>query len=402
MLQDLRFALRTLRRSPGASLAMILSLSLVLGANGAIFSAVQAVMLRPPPFADPDQLVVIYQAEPARGLARGLVSYPELRDWQDLGRSFEAVAGVSPRKFNLPLADAIEPVQGEVVSPGYFALLGVHPLHGRLFASEGDPEGTVCLLGHGLWQRRFGTDPGTVGKQVRLGSLSATVIGILPESFGGLHGDSEVWVPLTARSLLLRGDLLSSRGSQWLTVVGRLRGGTTRSRAEAEVSSLMRRLDEAHGGRPGERRAALVPIRDEVFRPEVRRSVAVLMAAVVLVLLTACANLTTLLLARANARRREIAVRLALGASRRRLIGQFFTESLLMTFLGGVAGLVVASWGIEVLSAFRPPSLQRVELALDPAVLSFTLGLSLVTGILLGLLPAVQSSRPDLNRALKA
>ncbi|HSL83173.1 MAG TPA: ABC transporter permease [Thermoanaerobaculia bacterium] len=391
-----------MRRNPGFTLGISLSLALAIGVNSTVFAGIRSILFERLPLESADRLVVVYQVDPEKDLRRGLASYPQYLDWVRSSRSFDGLAALGARRVNLTGDDRVLPVQAELVSPSYFSVLGVEAAHGRLFSEQGTGDASpVCLLSHRLWRSRFGGDPGALGATLRVGFGVFTVVGVLPEEFGGLHGDADLWVPLELQASLMPENLLQRRGSHWLTVVGRLAGGQTVEGAETEMRSLYRTLAELEGLREPDRTVRIVPLGEDLFGPAMKRSASVLLAAVTAVLLIACANLTSLLLARALARRKEIAVRLAVGATRSRLVRLLLAESVLLGAFGGTASLVVAFWGIELLRVLRPVQVQHLELTIDPGILAYTVALSLATGLVLGLLPALQASKPTLVRELK-
>jgi predicted permease len=391
-----------LRKNPGFTLGIALSLALAIGVNSAVFAGIRSILFGRLPLPSPERLVVLHQVDPEKGLRQGLSSYPQFLDWARASRSFEGLAALSARRLNLIEKDGVQPVQAELVSESYFSVLGVRPEQGRLFSGE-DPGGAteVCVLSHDLWRSRFGADPEALGRNLRIGFGLFTVVGVLPEGFRGLRGNADLWIPLTLQGRVMPEDLLRRRGSHWLTVVGRLAPGRSVAAAEVEMRSLYRHLAEQEGLQEPDRTMRVVPLSEELFGPAMKRSASVLLAAVTSVLLIACANLTSLMLARALARRREIAVRLAVGASRSRLIRLLLAESVLLASAGGAASLVVAFWAIELLRAMRPAQVRHLELSMDSGVLVYTLVLSLATGLALGLLPALQASRPSLLADLK-
>lgn len=404
MLKDLSFALRTLRRSPGFTLVVVVSLALAIGVNSAIFAGVQSILLGQLPFDEPSRLVVIYEADPSKNLSRGLVSYPQFEDWTETSESFDDLAAVAASRVSLGDGESAEPVVAELVSERYFQTLGIAPRRGRLFDGQGAGGGgaQAVLLSRGLWHRRFAADPQAIGRDLRLEFSVFTVAGVLPSGFNGLHDDADLWVPLEHQRSLMQDDLLDRRGSRWLTVVGRLAAGVELEAARHEMRALFRGQKEAEGIDDPGRTIRVVPLREDLIGPVAERSAAVLFAAVTFILLIACANLASLVLTRILRRRREIAVRLALGATRGRLVRLLLTETLVLGALGGLVSLAVSSWGIEALRAVSPPQLPRFDPSLDPVVLAYTLGISLAAGGVLGLLPALHASRSAVAEELKA
>ncbi|MCM2255664.1 MAG: ABC transporter permease [Vicinamibacteria bacterium] len=397
LLTDVRHALRSLRRAPGFALTAIVAIGLGLGANTAVFTAVQAFLLRALPFPAPEQLVFVYQTHPARGIERDVTSIPNFEDWRRESKSFTAMAGVDTRRMALAGASgssALEPQALTVatVSANYFDLLGVGPTMGRGFAAGEDagehPE--VIVLSDALWRARFGADPGVIGRTVRIDERPVTVIGIAPPAFTW-PADSEAWVPLTASP-----EDRQQRGALFLPVVARLAPGVTLEAARADMrrvgGELARRFPRANEGWT----ADVFPLHAELVR-DYRAALLVLMGAVALILLIACANVANLLLARAASRARELGTRSALGATRGRLVRQLLTESLVLATAGSALGLALGAAGLEALRAFAPVPLPPwVELRPDASVVAFCAGLTALTTLGFGLFPALFASRTPL------
>jgi predicted permease len=407
IVQDLRYGVRTLLKSRGFTAVSVLVLALGIGANTAIFSVVNAVLLRPLPYRDADRLVVLWgDGESSR--ERSVVSYPDLEDWRAQTQTLEHLTAYNQSRSLIRGEGEPEMIYGADVSASLFELLGVRPALGRAFTREEDRPGAepVILLSHNLWKRRFNSDPGIVGRQIRVGGgggahrrVGATVVGVLPEGF--------TFPPQSGRTDYLRpiatvlDKRTQMRGSYSLPVAARLKPGVTRRQAAEEMRAIAGRLEQQYpddGYRLG---ATLMPLDEEVAGSELRRSLYVLLGAVGLVLLIGCANVANLLLTRAAARHREIAIRTALGASRGRVMRQLLTESLLLSAAGGALGLLIAAWGIDLLIA-AGPNLPRIKgVALDGRVLAFTAAVSALTGVVFGLAPALQAARVDLQEALK-
>ena len=421
---DLRFALRSLRRSPGYLALCVAALALGIGANGAIFSLVHALMLRPLPYPDPERLVLPHLA--IEGAPEGLGgppalpwSYPKLQTLVAEQKVFEAVAGFTAESANLTGEGEPERLNLEMASPAYFSILGVRPIRGRsLLESDERPDAPlVALMGEGLWRRRFGARPDLVGRTLRLSNAPITVVGIVPSGFAGLTGEAELWVPLAAARALYYPEALSEVGNHYLDVVARLRPDMGPERLAAEMERLGRVVTEANpmpGGFDATETwtAGATSLVESRRDPFVRRSLLVLMGAVALVLLIACANLASLSLVRAARRRRELAVRAAIGASGGRLVRQTLLESLVLAALGCGLGLLLAAWLVRALAAARPEALGTWGVAstdlLDLAtagigrpVILFCVLAALATSLLFGLAPALRAARvrpsPDLR-----
>ena len=420
--KDLGYGLRMLRRSPGFSAIAILSLAVGIGANSAIFSIVDSVLLRPRPVADPERLVALYVGE--REQPYQTCSYPSYLELRDRNQVFSGLAAYTIRQFRLGDANEVEYVWGETVSADYFDVLGVRPALGRTFvAEEGQQPGRdpVVVISHGLWRRRFNSDASVVGRAVTINGQKLTVIGVTAPQFMGMTGGiaAEMWVPLMMMPALepAKGNLIGSRGSRWLVLAGRLRPEVSVEQAQAHFDALSLQMQALH---PEEWRSQersglrelfvwVLPERATRMHPSMREAVygavALLVAVVNLVLLITCMNLAGMLLARAVARRREIAVRLALGASRFRLIRQLLVESVLLSLIAGALGLVAGVWILGLLLAFMPPLPEGIRVAfgltLDWRVVAYTMGFATLTGMLFGLAPALQSSKTDVASVMK-
>ncbi len=391
---DLRAAARQLRRSPGFALLVAGVLALGIGVNAAVFGVVDAVLLRDLPYRDPGRLVMAFTAYPDFG--HSSTSLPDFLDWRDGFRPAGDLAAFGNASFNVTGAGAPERARGAVITSDFFRVLGAPPALGRSFTADEErgPTPTVAILGHGYWRRRFGGDPGVVGRTLVLNGVARTVVGVAPAALLR-PADADVLLPL-------RTDTALGRRSEFLTVVGRMRPGVTLERARGVLATVGRRLQAEYPETNSPRLSIdLVPMRDEIVGP-VRPSLVVFAGAVGLVLLVACANIANLLLTRAAAREREVALRAALGASRRRLFRQFLAESLVLALAGGAAGLAVAAGLVRALRAAAPEAIPRLdEAGLDWRVLVFTLAVSVGTGVLFGLAPALRAGREELQGAMR-
>ncbi len=398
LIQDLRFAARSLRKSAGFTVVAVLTLALGIGANTAIFSVVNGVLLRPLAYEQPDRLVTIAESNPVQDREGFNVSYPNYLEWKKQSRVFEQIAAVRTMSVTLTGGDEAARVLLSLISRELFAVLRVEPALGRGFLAEEDRPGAdpVVILGHGLWQRRFGADPEVVGKTIAINGSSSTVIGVMPPEFEFPSEDVELWAPIG-----LLADRMQNRAVHTLTTVARLEDGVSLDEAKVEMATIAARIQREFPGEDPEHTTTLIPLHERVVG-NTDTILLVLMGAVAFLLLIACANVADLLMARAAARQKEIAVRTALGASRWRVIRQLVTESVLLGLTGGAAALALAFWGLDLLVAHLPPFMPRVEqIGIDGRVLLFTLLISLLTGLIFGLLPALKASKPDIVGSLK-
>ena len=412
MLNELRFAFRNLWKSPAFTLVAVITLALAIGATTAVVSIVNALLIRPLPYRAPQDLVLLWEQFSQQGLDRIPVSAPEYLDYEKQTRSFERIAAFDYANFNLTAGDLPERIQGAVVSPSLFALLGVEPIRGRSFSPDelGEGHDDVVMISARLWQRRFNSDPALIGNKLSLNGRTYTVVGVMPERFefplpifnlqGGQFAErADIWKPIAFTK-----NELSSRGSRSYGVIGRLRSGVSAKQAQAEIDTILQpwftQFKDNYSGETGFG-AKIYSLQEQVVGG-MRKALWILLGAVALVLLIACANLTTMLLARAGAREREFAIRVALGAGPTRILRQILTESVLIALFGGIAGVLLAVWGIDLLRVLGAQTVPRLaEVNLDLRVLLITLVVSIGTGILFGLAPAVASAKPELTEALK-
>jgi putative ABC transport system permease protein len=413
MLRDLRFALRQLLKQPGFTLIAVVTVALAIGANTAVLSLVNALLVRPLPYRDSQQLVLLLQHFKSQNLERIPVSPAEFVDYETRAQSFGKLGAFGFTSFNLAGEDRAERIAGATLTAGVLPLLGVAPIKGRFFEAEECALGRddVVILSARLWQRRFNSDPQIIGKKLLLDGKSFTVVGVMPAGFdfplqlfnlgngGQFHERAEIWKPLAFTD-----DEMKARGSRSYALIGRLAAGTSVSRAQAEIETINAQMrgehpdyysqDNSFGG-------DVFPLQ-QLAVGGIRPALLILLGAVLLVLLIACANLTTMLLARAAAREREMAIRVALGAGPLRLLKQVLTESVLLALVGGTAGVLLALWGVELLKAIGAQTVPRLgEVNVDLSVLCVTLAVAVGTGIVFGLVPALTSARPELTEALK-
>ena len=395
MIQDIRYALRTLRKSSGFALTSVIVLSLAIGANTAMFSVLNGVLFAPLPYPSPEQLAMLWLERPAENLREGRSSFWNVEQWRGQSKSFADIAAYDPGTAILTRADESERINVMRITPNAFALFGIRPLQGRTFSSEeADQRQRVALISEQLWRTRFGGSTSAIGSTIELNGTPSLVIGVLPSAeFPPLGVDA--WEPHT---LLPDWDTArTARGVGGWFVVGRVQPRTTLKQAQAEMDAIARQLDEQLPPADRNRGISVVPLSQQLTRPQTRLALWMLMGAVFCVLLIAATNVASLSLARSAGRIKEIIVRTALGASRTRIVRQLLVESLTLAIVSGAVGLLVAAAGIRLILAFRPAGLARFnDIGLDPAVLAVALSVCLLTGILVGLAPAILMSRQDL------
>ncbi|MBV8457813.1 MAG: ABC transporter permease [Acetobacteraceae bacterium] len=395
-LADLRFGLRMLRKTPGFTVIAILALALGIGANTAIFSTVDAALLRALPYEDSNRLAMVWQDATFVGFPRATPTPGDFSDWKRLNRVFSGMAAMRVTGGSLTTDGPPEQVGGQAVTPDFFDVLGVHPLIGRVFTEEEDRTAArVAIISHELWKRRYQGNPGIVGRTIPLNGAQFAVIGVLPREFVFQNRMSDYWVPAS-----LTPETLANHNAHFLNVVARLRTGVTMAQGSQDLHAIARRLQE-QGLFDKRSDVIVVPLREDLLG-NTSQALIVLLAASGCVLLIACANLANLLLARSLVRRREMAVRGALGAGRRRLVRQMVTESVVLSIAGGTLGLGFAIAGMRLLATLIPPTMpESAAPSIDVRLLGFTLVLSVLTGVIFSIAPAIQTSNASLNEALK-
>jgi predicted permease len=399
--QDLRYGVRMLLKKPGFTLVAVLTLALGIGANTAIFSVINALVLNPPRIAEPERVAAVWRTTKDKR-AEGYVSYLELQDWRAQSRSFETIAGYKPNGFILLNEEQAERVEGMRVTANFLTLLKAKPLRGRDFQFEEEKRGSqpVVIISYRFWRNRLGGNEAALGQSLTLNGKPFTIIGILPPDFEFSLAAKQSELLTTVAG---EGQNLDERGAQVLKAVGRLKQGVTFAEAQAELTGITERLEQQYPQYDRNITAYMVRVDEQIVGLEVRRALWVLLGAVGFLLLIACTNVTNLLLVRASVRQKELALRVALGAGTWRIARHLLTESLLLALLSGIAGLLIALWGLSAIKYYGAEQLPRLdEVQIDARVLLFTLAVSIFTTILFSLLPVFKAARPDVNEVLKA
>ena len=396
LIKDLRYGIRSFLKRPGFLLIAVSTLALGIGGTTAMFTVVNSLLLRPLQFPEADRIVLVQGVNPRQGINQSNMSVPDIVDWQQQSQSFEQIAGYSSGSLFLGIGEENERVRGSAVSGEFFPLFKTNPIAGRTLQPEDAQPGhdSVIVISHALWQRRFGGAADVVNRQITVAGETVTIVGIMPAGFT-YPDDSEVWVPFIFDAAK------EPRDNRFVSVVTRLKPGVTIVQAQTEMDTINERLSANYTVTNTGWGVRLTDLRESLVG-DVKTSLVILLSAVAFVLLIACANVANLLLARAAYRQKEIALRTALGASRLRIIRQLLTESVLLSLVSGVGGLAISVWLLKLLIAISPANTPRVEeIRIDLRVFAFTAGVTVLAGLLFGLFPALQTSRPNLNETLK-
>jgi putative ABC transport system permease protein len=398
--QDLRQALRGMQKQPGFTLIAAITLALGIGANTAIFSVINALILNPPHITEADRVVALWRTAKDKRV-KGPASYLDLQEWRAQNHTFEAIAGYKPNPFTL-IGEQAERVQGMRVTASFLSLLKVKPRLGRDFQPDEEKRGAnnVVIISHQFWQNRLGGSESAVGKELTLDGKPFTIIGVLPQGFEFpmAVGSTELLTTVAGE-----GQNLDERGAMVLISLGRLKQNVTLTQAQADLNNIAGNLEQQYPQYWRNTTTYLVPASEEIVGPEIKRGLWVLFGAVIFLLLIACTNVSNLLLVRANKRQRELALRVALGAGAWRILRQWLTESLLLALLSAAIGILLAAWGLKLLKLYGAGQLPRIdEVQIDLSVLTFTVIVSILTAVIFSLLPALKASRPDINEVLKA
>jgi putative ABC transport system permease protein len=400
LLQDVRYAFRMLRKSPGFTSIVVLTLALGIGANATIFSVINAVLLRPLPYSQPEQLVRVYESNPGEGWPKFSVSPPNFLDWRAQSHTIEKIAAYQPNGYSYTSGDTPEHWSGPMVTEGFFEVLKAQPALGRTFSSDEFQAGKdhVAVISDSLWRTTFGADPSVLGRNISLDGQTYTLIGVMGPQFQFPWATSQVWTPL----VFAPEDLKDARGAHYLGNIARLAAGVSAPQAQSELAGIAERLQKLYPQTNAGWTTVITPLSQAGGVQEIRPALFILLGAVGFVLLIACANSANMLLCRATVRQREIAVRLAMGASRGRLIRQLLTESILLSLIGAGAALLIAFWSTRVISTLPPTFLPRAAfVTLDTRVLFFTIAVAFFTGLLFGAAPAIAMVRGELSESLK-
>ncbi|HKS42401.1 MAG TPA: ABC transporter permease [Blastocatellia bacterium] len=397
LLQDIRYGFRMLIKTPAFTLVAVAALALGIGANTAIFSVVNSVLLRPLPYKDVDRILTVWESDTKTGKKEDGASPANFLDWRDQNQVFDQLATAEPYGHTLTGSTEPERFRSWLVSEGFFDILKVAPLYGRTFLPEEHQAGNnrVIIMGEALWRQRFGADPNIVGQSLLLNGQPHTLVGIMPASVE-IPSGRMMWSPM-----VFQASHKQDRGSAYFKVIGRLKDGVTREQAQQEMTAIQSRLAEQYPQDNKERGVVVVPLAEQM-RAQARPALLLLLGAAGFVLLIACANVANLLLARGAERQKEFAIRSALGAVRARLIRQLITESVALALMGGLSGALLARWGVDLVLAFSPGNLPHgAEIGFDGRVLFFAVAMSALTALVFGLAPAIQFSKPDLQQSLK-